>query len=199
MNVKDTISDIQEQLGLKVDGVAGPKTWDAIHKAVVTNKPIPPIKLGEIDGRSAQNIATLNPEVRPYAEALIQACASQGITIKVISGTRTYEEQEALYEQGRTKPGPIVTRARPGYSNHNFGIAFDIGVWDGDRYIPESPKYAKVGKIGKSLGLSWGGDWTSIQDEPHFEMRPKWAENMSENEMLAELRNRKKTGEDAFA
>ncbi len=45
--------------------------------------------------------------------------------------------------------------------------------------------------MGKSLGLSWGGDWKSIQDEPHFELRPDWAKDLSESDMLAGLRQRK--------
>ena len=117
----------------------------------------------------------------------------------MISGTRTYEEQNALYEQGRTKPGRVVTNARGGYSNHNFGIAFDIGVFEGGRYLGESPAYKAVGAIGMKLGLEWGGNWKSIQDEPHFQLRPAWARELSERDMLAELRARRALGKSAFA
>nr|WP_295770097.1 M15 family metallopeptidase [Rhodoferax sp.] len=41
---------------------------------------------------------------------------------------RSCAEQDALYAQGRTAPGNKVTNAKSGDSNHNFGIAFDIGV-----------------------------------------------------------------------
>jgi peptidoglycan L-alanyl-D-glutamate endopeptidase CwlK len=85
-------------------------------------------------------IATLLPQVQPYARALIGKAAAAGITIKVISGLRTHEEQNDLYAQGRTKRGPIVTNARGGYSNHNFGIAFDAGVFESGTYLDESPK-----------------------------------------------------------
>ena len=104
--------------------------------------------------------------------------------------TRTYDEQNALYEQGRSKAGRIVTNARGGYSNHNFGIAFDIGVFEGGRYLDESPAYKAVGALGMKLGLEWGGNWKTIQDEPHFQLRPAWAREMSERDMLAELRHR---------
>ena len=148
-----------------------------------------------IDERSERNLSTLLPEVAALGRDLIREAASRGITIKVISGLRTYAEQDALYEQGRTKPGRIVTNARGGYSNHNFGIAFDVGVFDGARYIEESPLYAAVGRIGKSLGLEWGGDWKSIQDEPHFQLRPAWAIGMPEKVMLAQMRIRKQLGQ----
>ncbi len=129
------------------------------------------------------------PNVRPYAYALADKAAAKGIEIEIISGTRTFPEQDALYAQGRTKPGKVVTNARAGYSNHNFGIAFDIGIFQDKKYIPESPLYKVVGALGLELGLEWGGNWTSIQDEPHFQYRPQWAKKMSEGEFLQELRN----------
>ena len=151
------------------------------------------------DSRSAANIATLLPEVRPVAARLLQALAGLGIEAKVISGTRTYEEQDALYAQGRTARGNIVTNARAGHSNHNFGIAFDVGIFQSGKYLEDSPLYERAGGIGKALGLTWGGDWKSIQDEPHFELVPAWAAGMSESDMLAELRRRRAGGKAAYA
>jgi peptidoglycan L-alanyl-D-glutamate endopeptidase CwlK len=68
-----------------------------------------------------------------------------------------------------------VTDARGGYSNHNFGVAFDIGVFESGKYLDESPKYKAAGALGSDLGLEWGGNWKTIQDEPHFQLRPGWA------------------------
>jgi peptidoglycan L-alanyl-D-glutamate endopeptidase CwlK len=151
-----------------------------------------------VDDRSEKFIATLLPEVQPYARALVTKAAANGITIIVICGTRTYEEQDALYAQGRTRQGNIVTNARAGHSNHNFGIAFDIGVFDGGNYIEESPKYKAVGLLGMDLGLEWGGNWKTIQDEPHFQLRPQWAADLSEQDMLAQLRSRKDSGKGVY-
>ena len=127
-----------------------------------------------MDDRSEKMIATLLPQVQPYARALVKKAAQHGITIKVIGGLRTYEEQNELFAQGRTKPGRIVTNARGGFSNHNFGIAFDVGVFEGANYLGESPKYKAVGALGMDLGLEWGGNWKTFVDEPHFQLRPKW-------------------------
>ena len=140
-----------------------------------------------MDDRSEKAIATLLPQVQPYARALVKKAAQHGITIKVIGGLRTYEEQNELFAQGRTKPGRIVTNARGGFSNHNFGIAFDVGVFEGASYLGESPKYKAVGALGMDLGLEWGGNWKTFLDEPHFQLRPKWAGDMKERDMLAEL------------
>jgi peptidoglycan L-alanyl-D-glutamate endopeptidase CwlK len=152
-----------------------------------------------VDDRSEKAIATLLPQVQPYARALVKKAAQHGITIKVISALRTYAEQDELFAQGRTKPGRIVTNARGGFSNHNFGIAFDVGVFEGASYLDESPKYKAVGALGMDMGLEWGGNWKTIVDEPHFQLRPKWAGDMKESVMLAELRTRKDSGKGAYA
>ena len=143
-----------------------------------------------IDIRSEKNIETLHPKVRPLARKLLEEAQEQGISVKIISGHRTYAEQDELYAQGRTKPGPIVTKARGGHSNHNFGLAFDIGIFsaDGKKYYGEHEDYARVGEIGKELGLEWGGDW-EFKDEPHFQYNPK-------GYTIAQMRERTAKGKD---
>lgn len=210
MDIEAIIRAVQKELGVGVDGKAGPRTWKAIYLKIkgkepdeadepVTTKKLPPSAVGTVDARSESNIATLQPEVRPYARSLVQKAAALGITIKVISGLRTYAEQDALYAKGRSKPGPRVTNARGGFSNHNFGIAFDIGIFKGSSYIPESPNYKAVGALGVEMGLEWGGNWKTIKDEPHFQLRPRWAANQAERDMLAELRDRKANGRGYYA
>ena len=124
-----------------------------------------------IDHRSETNIATLNKKVQPLARKLIEEATAQGIYVKVICGARTRAEQDAIYAQGRTKPGPIVTKAKGGTSMHETCVAFDVGIFskDGKEYFGESPDYEKVGKIGEALGLSWGGSWTGFKDFPHYQ------------------------------
>jgi peptidoglycan L-alanyl-D-glutamate endopeptidase CwlK len=199
MNIEAIIRAIQKEIGVTVDGKAGPETWQAIYDRIAPKKPALPKPDEKVDSRSEGVIGTLLPEIKPYARALILKARGAGITIKAISGLRTYAEQNALYAQGRSKPGRKVTNARGGYSNHNFGIAFDVGVFEGSKYIGESPKYKAIGAIGMDLGLEWGGNRKTIKDEPHFQLRPKWAADMSERQMLAELRSRKASGKPFFA
>ena len=106
--------------------------------------------------------------------------ASLGCDYVLISGNRTWEEQDALYAQGRTAPGEIVTKARGGSSNHNFAIAGDFGVFQGKLYLDGGTKaqQALAAKVHKACsehaatcGLEWGGSWTSIKDAPHFEVK----------------------------
>lgn len=202
MDITDMIRAVQAALGVQVDGRAGPQTWGAIYAALV--KPHidggpPEAALARVDARSEATIGTLLPPVQPVARALVHKAAACGIQIKVLSGTRSYAEQDALYAQGRTAPGPKVTNARGGHSHHNFGIAFDVGVFSGHSYLGESPKYRAVGVLGMELGLEWGGNWTSIVDQPHFQLRPAWALALSEREMLASLRQRLEGDQPVFA
>jgi peptidoglycan LD-endopeptidase CwlK len=74
-----------------------------------------------------------------------------------------------------------------------------ILVFEGSTYLGESPKYNAVGVIGMDLGLDWGGSWKSIVDQPHFQLRPDWAMNMTEKQMLAELRVRVSEGRPVYA
>lgn len=201
MKIEEMIAAVQKKLGVDADGRAGPDTWGAIYAHIVkpTVGGLPPEEaIDTVDPRSEKVIATLLPEVQTVARALVQKAALNGIRIKIISGLRTYAEQDELYAKGRTKPGSIVTKAKAGYSNHNFGIAFDIGVFEGQKYLPESVKYKAVGVLGTDLGLEWGGNWKTIVDEPHYQLRPAWAEKLSEREMLAELRVRVAAGTPLF-
>lgn len=202
MKITEMIEAVQKKLQIQVDGKAGSETWGAIYAAIV--KPtiggeVPELAISKVDDRSEKNIATLLPEVQPIARALVQKAAINGISIKIISGLRTYAAQDALYAKGRTAPGPKVTNARGGYSNHNFGIAFDVGVFSGANYLPNSPKYKAVGVLGMDLGLEWGGNWKSIVDQPHFQLRPAWAAALTERDMLAAFRDRVSNNQPVYA
>lgn len=190
---KDHIRLIQvglEFLGFepgKADGLWGPKTNKSFNQYVASLVLSPKYTF---DDRTEKNISTLLPEVQVLARKFMKELIDAGIDARIISGTRTYSEQDDLYDQGRTKPGNKVTNARSGYSNHNFGLAFDLGIFQNGKYLEESKIYSEAGKIGEKLGLSWGGRWSSFQDEMHFELRPNWAYGMSESSMLEEFRNR---------
>ena len=91
----------------------------------------------------------------------------------MVQGTRTFEQQQAVYDQGRSTPGSIVTKARPGDSYHQYGLAFDVvpvAYVNLKDWNPSGPYWQTIGQIGESLGLTWGGRW-SDPDEPHFELK----------------------------
>lgn len=122
-------------------------------------------------------IEDLEPVTRAMCEKFI-AAAPKIADIRVTHTLRTLDEQAKLYAQGRTLPGPIVTKAKPGSSAHNYGMAFDIAFVGKKPYPPESdPRWLQLGQLGESLGLVWGGpngkgDQFTF-DRPHFE-RAGW-------------------------
>jgi peptidoglycan LD-endopeptidase CwlK len=122
-----------------------------------------------IDEQSEAQIRTLDVRLQPIARMLLNEAYKQGIQLRITEGARSFERQAELYAQGRTTPGDIVTKAMPGESAHNYGLAFDVyEVRNGSVVLSgDNPNWPKIGAIGKSLGLRWGGDWG--WDKPHFE------------------------------
>lgn len=129
------------------------------------------IGLKELLEKADKKLQGVHPVVATKARQLIERAYKEGINVIITQGLRTIEEQNALYAQGRTKPGKIVTNARGGYSYHNFGLAFDFAIMKDDGSVSWNVdgKWRRVGAIGKSLGLEWGGDWKDFKDYPHFQ------------------------------
>ncbi|MGR6127833.1 M15 family metallopeptidase [Paenibacillus sp. SER-28] len=137
--------------------------------------------LEQIKKKSDKRLSGLHPVFKMTLEKLIDRCYARGVWVLITQGLRTYAEQDALYAQGRTKPGQVVTKARGGYSNHNFGFAADFALllrdgrtvsWDTlkDDDKDSLPDWSEVVEEAKKLGLEWGGDWRSFKDMPHLQM-----------------------------
>ncbi|WP_213803115.1 M15 family metallopeptidase [Granulicella sp. dw_53] len=133
--------------------------------------------LGTFDARTEKNIASLITPAQQIARQFMKAASSFNMRVSILSGTRTYAEQDALYAIGRTvqlscKP---VTKAKSGRSNHNFGIAWDVGLFDSSgRYLDGKNKgdedtYKEFASLIKQhIGnIEWDGDWRTFVDLPH--------------------------------
>lgn len=128
-----------------------------------------------------RDISKCHPRLQEKAAELKKTCADRGYKIEIGESFRSVAEQDALYAQGRTQPGQIVTNARgSSYSSmHQWGVAFDFYRNDGKGAYNETGRFFEnVGQIGKTLGLEWGGDWTSPVDRPHFQL-PDWGSTPS--------------------
>lgn len=162
----------------RIDGVAGPKTiagwaqWQELAKRAADT-------YGTLDERTEKNLATVLPSLQRAIRAwmvqrVLPWAAKRGVAVRVICGTRSYAEQDALYAQGRTKPGKKVTNARGGYSNHNFGTAVDLGIFEGGKYLEADAPYRELAReCGLPDGCLWGGNWQSMPDAPHYQLA-KW-------------------------
>lgn len=153
-----------------LDGIWGPKTDAAVAAFDRKTEEIAQ-RLGRFDAGTERRIGTLQPKAQEAARKSLRQITDAGVPARIISGTRTYEEQNALYRQGRFgNSGPIVTKARGGHSNHNFGIAWDIGIFESGRYLGESPLYDRAGAIVTAPGVEWGGNWSTFKDRPHYQL-----------------------------
>lgn len=133
-----------------------------------------------------RDITKLHPTLQDKLKLLQQKCTEQGLKIGISECVRTVAEQDSLYAKGRTTGGSKVTNARGStYSSmHQWGVAVDFYRNDGKgTYNDNDGFFTKVGKIGQSIGLEWGGAWKSIKDKPHFQL-PNWGSGTSKLKVL---------------
>lgn len=144
-------------------------------------------KLSEIRCRS------LHPKYRGVVIATIDEIESrlpENVAVRLVQTKRSKEDQDAIYAQGRTTPGNIVTRAQFYQTTHFYGTAFDFCFivdkdgngsyetisWD---RIVDSDKdkvadWMEVINAFKAKGFLSGADWKSFPDYPHIEAPYSW-------------------------
>ena len=126
-------------------------------------------------------------------EVMKEAIENSPFDFRITDGARTTEEQFALYQKGRTLPGPKVTNCdgKKFKSNHQiksdgFGHAVDIfpcGVIENGvyrKFTSEEGYDEKKLKLianhilavakSKNINIEWGGNW-KMKDTPHFELK----------------------------
>lgn len=121
----------------------------------------------------------VEPTLVAKCQRITDAMACLLFAVVPVQGVRTADYQHALYEQGRTKPGPIVTNA-DGFtklSNHQakpdgFGHAVDFAFVDqnGDPSFDGHWPWALLGAMAEAQGLVWGGRFSSPVDLGHVEL-----------------------------
>lgn len=126
-----------------------------------------------LNSSSEKRLSQVHPELARRVRSVISELNGQGVNVQVVQGLRTFDEQDALYAQGRTQPGKIVTNAKGGYSNHNFGLAVDLCPFLSDgKPLWNAPDatWKFIGKAAERQGLEWGGRWKTFVDRPHVQL-----------------------------
>jgi peptidoglycan L-alanyl-D-glutamate endopeptidase CwlK len=120
---------------------------------------------------NSRKLEDLLPIVKSRVDLFLDLCKQSGIDVIITSTYRDTESQDALYAQGRTIPGSVVTKAKGGESFHNYRCAVDIvpiingkADWNGSH-----PVWAKLGELGKEAGLDWAGGWKTFKELAHFQ------------------------------
>lgn len=117
---------------------------------------------------NSRDLKDLHPKVAALCQRFIDACKAQGIDVLITSTYRDAESQSALYAQGRTTPGHIVTNAKAGQSWHNWRCAFDfVPIVNGKAQWNNTATFERCGQIAESLGLEWAGRWTRFRELAH--------------------------------
>lgn len=167
----------QKANGLGVDGKVGPNTLAALESggaAPGEAGPEPAISAaagGGVSANSQKRLDKVHPKLAQAITAVINNLAAEGFHVEVVQGLRTFAEQDALFAQGRTKPGKKVTKAKGGQSNHNYGLAVDLCPFVGNQpQWEDEAGFDRIGAAGKQEGLKWGGDWPNFPDRPHLEL-----------------------------
>ena len=116
------------------------------------------------------------------ATAVLKRCPCD-LTIPILGGLRTQEEQQRLYARGRTRSGKIVTQLDgvKRQSMHQSGRALDIVPWDPVRQAAVWPpaeswdwdeiqRWMNTESERMGIDLVWGGNWKGFTDCPHWEI-----------------------------
>lgn len=139
---------------------------------------------------ASRRLEDLHPVLWDRAERFVARCAERQVDVLIVCTWRSDEEQEALYAQGRTKPGAKVTNARAGQSAHNAknadgkpaARAFDAVPLLHGKPIWEDPRDADstwrndfgwkvMGEVAAEVGLVWyGAPGARFPEAPHFQL-----------------------------
>ncbi len=132
----------------------------------------------------SRRIEDMHPKLQDRFKQFLAECERLSLDVLITCTHRTNAEQDALYAQGRTKPGPIVTRAKAGQSKHNHyengkpaSLAFDIvpmrdgkPVWGTGPH--DLPLWKAIANVAKRLGFSWYGEPDApFREFPHLEWK----------------------------
>lgn len=118
----------------------------------------------------SRDISRLRSDVAANCRVFIQRCKAAGLPVLVVETVRDLEYQANLYAQGRTKPGKIVTNQKtPSFHWDKVALAFDICKNVKGHEYDDADFFRRCGVIGKKMGFTWGGDWKSLPDKPHFQ------------------------------
>lgn len=130
-----------------------------------------------------RDINELTENAQKVCKLFLEECKRQGLNVLITETYRSQQRQNELYAQGRTASGKKVTWTR--HSRHTSRRAWDICQNVKGQEYSNTTFFRRCGEIAKSLGIIWGGDW-STPDMPHFEIPESWSYKGDDEHMTAE-------------
>ena len=115
--------------------------------------------------RHSRDIDDLRADVAANCRALIALAEREGLRVLVTETVRDGEYQQMLAKKGYAAAGAVT----PSFHANHAGLAFDICKNEKGHAYDDPVFFARMGELGKRVGFSWGGDWRSFPDRPHFQ------------------------------
>lgn len=115
--------------------------------------------------RHSRDIDDLRADVAANCRVLLALAEKQGLRALVTETVRDAEYQKMLAKKGYAAAGAVT----PSFHADHAGLAFDICKNEAGHEYDDPAFFVKMGELGKKVGFSWGGDWRSFPDRPHFQ------------------------------
>ena len=115
--------------------------------------------------RHSRDIDDLRADVAANCRVLLALAEKQGLRALVTETVRDAEYQKMLAKKGYAAAGAVT----PSFHAEHAGLAFDICKNEAGHEYDDPAFFVKMGNLGKKVGFSWGGDWRSFPDRPHFQ------------------------------
>lgn len=136
---------------------------------------------------ACRDLNQLSEKAKQACELFLKTCEESGLNVLVTETYRSQARQDYLYEQGRSRPGKVVTWTHS--SRHTSRRAWDICKNVKGQEYSDANFFKQCGAIAKDLGITWGGTWTSTPDTPHFEISEDWiAPKQEDDEMIEKIK-----------
>ena len=141
-----------------------------------------------MNDKTKERLDTLTPEFQKIITELLEIGYKNNMSPQISCGYRSSEEQAALFDQGRTKPGARITNCRPYQSMHQYKIAADLFFLVDGKADFAQKNYRLLWDLACKVGLDkkglvWSGSWVgSLKESAHFQLgNPKWQDLYAEH------------------
>lgn len=158
---RNAVIRFQGDQGLVQEGIVNPRT----RMKLFNPRPADNV----VSRPSSTALSSLDPYVASLAVEFLRLTRENNLDVRITTAFRSWDESDRLFALGRTAPGSIVSNARGGDSYHNWGLAFDVTLFENNQVSNDPTKFNLMGRLGEQAGLEWGGRFKSIVDRPHFQ------------------------------
>jgi len=122
-----------------------------------------------------KKLSSLDRRMRPKVERVLATLSDEGYKPKIVYAWRSVAVQLELYNAGNSKVKFSFHNAQKKNGTPNAYAADIIDKrWAWNDKAEENGFWEALGRIGKSEGLYWGGNWVSFKDWAHVQYYPNY-------------------------